>query len=95
MAKSPSFVVGDTITIKGTFKVDGVKTNPTTCVIIIQDPNLAQYTPSVTSVSTGVRSVTFTPDTPGWHRWEVEGTGTAARAKQGAFYVKTSALDDL
>ena len=95
MAKSPSFVVGDTITIKGTFKVDGVLTSPTTCVITVQEPNWEQSTPTISSSSTGVRSCTFTPTQPGWHRWEVEGTGAAARVKQGAFYVKSSGLEDV
>ena len=94
MAKSPSFVVGDTVTIKATFKVDGVLTTPTTTTITVQDPEWTKSYPTVLSVSTGVRSCTYTPTQAGWHRWQVEGTGVAARVKQGAFYVKTSGLDD-
>ena len=94
MPKSPSFVIGDTIKIKATFKVDGVLTNPTTCTITVQEPDWDQITLTISNDGTGVRSGTYQPDESGWHRWQVEGTGTAAGVRQGAFYVKSSGLSD-
>lgn len=92
MAKSPSFALGHTVKIKATFKVDDVLTNPTTTTITVQRPDATQVSLTVTNVSTGVRSGTLLTTQAGGHRWEVEGTGSAAALKQGAFYVHSSGL---
>lgn len=94
MAKASSFVIGDTVRIRARFKVDNVLTNPTTCTMVVQEPDLTQHSLSVTNVSTGVRQGTYTSDTEGWHRVRIEGTGTAAGVRETAFYVASSGLDD-
>lgn len=92
MAKSPSFPLGHTVKITGTFKVDGVLTNPTACTITVREPDGTLTTPSVTSESTGVRSAIHLTDQVGWYRWKVEGTGTAAAVKSGSFYINSTGL---
>lgn len=91
--KAPSFVVGTTVRITATHKVDGTLTTPTTCTITIEEPDGTDNTPSVSQPSTGLERATFTPDQSGWHRVRIVSSGNSADgAREYRFYVASSGV---
>jgi len=92
MSRNKSFPIGDTVRLVIYFRVDDVLTDPATVVVTIEEPDGTDNAPSVTNVSTGIRSVQFTTDQSGYHRWKVVATGDAAGVREGAFYVHTSGI---
>lgn len=90
--RNKSFVVGDTIKITATHKLASTLTNPTGCVITVEEPDGTDQTPTVDTSATGIRFATFTPDQVGYHQVRVVSTGTVAGARESRFYVTSSGI---
>ena len=92
-ARNLSFPIGDTVKVSASYYVADVLTNPSTCVITIEEPDGTNNTPTVDTGTTGVRFVTFVPDQAGYHRYKIVSTGTnVAGVREGTFYVHTSGI---
>ena len=90
--RNKSFPVGDTVKVTAKHYLDDVLTNPTTCVITVEEPDGTDNTPSVNTAVTGIRSSTFVPTQSGYHRFKAVSTGTVAGVREGTFYVHTSGI---
>lgn len=82
--------IGDATTRSITFENEsGTPTNPTTVTATLYLPDDTTTTPSITSGSTGVRSVTVTPTMAGTHRLKWVGTGAVTVTEWDVFEVVT------
>ena len=90
--RNQSFPIGDSVKITATHYLASVLTAPTTCVFTIEEPDGTDQTPSVTAVSTGIKSVTFASTQAGYHRYKIVSTGDVAGIREGTFYVATSGI---
>ena len=90
MSRQNAYAPGTRVRLYTEFVVDGDLTNPTDAVCEVIDPAGAHTTPTVASVSTGVREAFVTAVLEGdwYYRWT--GTGTAEGAAEGRFRVATS-----
>ena len=92
-SRNKSFVYGDTVKITAKYYVSDVLTNPTTCVITVEEPDGTNSTPTVDTSATGIRFVTVVPDQVGYHRFKIVSTGaTTAGVREGTFYATSSAI---
>jgi hypothetical protein len=92
MTANKGYVVGDTVRITLTVRVDDVLTNPGSTTWTIEEPDGTDNAPSNVGVSTGVVRTTFAPDQAGYHRWRAVGTTPASFAREGTFYVYATAI---
>lgn len=92
MSSPNQYLIGNVVRMSATFTVAGTATDPTgTPVCTVRGP-AGSATPSVTKSATGVFTATYQPGAAGRYRFRWVGTGTAAAAGEGQFYVKPSAL---
>lgn len=95
MSKNRSWVVGTTLTLEVEIRIrkTGVLTDPSTCVLYILLPDeVTTVTPTVSDDGTGLRSASFSPTTSGYHKYRWVTTGSAAGAREGTFYIASSAV---
>ena len=90
--RNKSFPVGDTVKVTASHYLASVLTNPTGCVITIEEPDGTDNTPTVDTSATGIRFATFVPTQSGYHRYKIASTGTVAGVREGTFYVVTSGI---
>lgn len=88
-----TYDIGDVIKTTCTFSVDDAATDPTTVTLTVKKPSgtATSYTYAagdITKSSTGVYSMGIPVTEAGlwWYEWV--GTGTAATAEQGNFFVR-------
>lgn len=91
MSAGYSTVVGDTVKIRLTIRVDDVLTDPGAVVFTIDRPDGTNSTPSVTTSSAGVYSTKFAVAYAGHYRWRATGTAPASFLREGSFYVASQA----
>ena len=85
--------INDTVTVRATFTVDDVNTDPTTISLAVTDPsgNVANYTyagGTVTKDSTGVYSKGIVVDEAGEWVYTFTGTGTVVASGSLRFAVR-------
>ena len=94
-------IVGDTVRIGNTFKVDTVNTDPTTVTLVVTDPSgntEGTYTyagTTITKTATGVYHKDLTVDEDGVWEYKWTGTGVAADVADGTFTVYLAEVDDI
>lgn len=94
-------IVGDTVRIGNTFKVDTVNTDPTTVTLVVTDPSgntEGTYTyagTTITKTATGVYHKDLTVDEDGVWEYKWTGTGVAADVSTGTFTVYLADVDDV
>lgn len=82
--------IGDPVTVKTTFTVGGVPTNPTTVVLTIRAPDGTQTTPATTNPSVGVFQANVIPTQGGIWRAHWKGSGAVTAEEYDSFEVAYS-----
>lgn len=84
-------LVGDTITLKNTFTLAKVGTDPTTVTLTVYAPDGTSTTPATTGTGNGQYSATFLTAQAGLHRFSWSGVGVVDDVADGSFRVFTLA----
>jgi len=84
--------VGDLVTLRVTFTVAGVATNPTTVVLTVRMPDGTLSTPAPTLESTGVYTYNLLLSASGVWSYRWAGTGAVQAAEEDRLYVRVSGV---
>ena len=88
-----SFVVGESVVIDCVaIKIDDVLTDPTAFYCYVADPDGTSTDATTYTNGTGLASALYVPTKQGWHKFRVEGTGTAPFMREGKFYAVASSI---
>lgn len=85
-----TYWIDQPVRIKGSFRVDGDLTAPSTVTVKVLEPDgteTSYATASLTNPSTGVYYYDYTPPNAGRYFYRIESTGTAKAAQEGQFRV--------
>lgn len=78
-------LVGDTVTLRNTFTLAKVGTDPTTVTLTVHAPDGTSTTPATTGTGNGKYSATFVAAQAGLHRFSWEGVGVVDDVADGTF----------
>jgi hypothetical protein len=82
------FDIGDDVVLTLNFSRNGAATDPSTQTCTVVDPTGHETTVTLTRISAGVFTGTFTPTVSGQHWCRGVGTGTAKAAQEITFHVR-------
>lgn len=90
-----TYYPGNTIRLRGTYKVNGTLTNPSSMTIYVEDPNGNEFTYSASVESTGVYYYDYAigeTSTPGVYTYGVKAVSSVNAYDEATFRVKASKI---
>lgn len=96
---SDPIYIGETITLRATFRANGLPTDPSTVTLKVRDPSgdVEEYTDGaaeLTKENTGVFSKTLSPDKAGTWSYVWEGTGAVDAINTNRFVVEATGFEE-